>query len=558
MASPCPARAPLQPSVGSGSNTYQQAVNEVDGNPVVGGSQHALQQYDPTRTTLLDSHITKSGGDFQAIEVYGGYVYASCHCMDFTYSGTNDFTSPSGFRAVDAIRTIGRWNAQTFDYDPSWWPNGLKGNNDEGAWGITQDARACLWIGGDYTRGAYSGVAATDWLGGFARFCPEDSTPPSAPTGLTSSPGAPYVDLAWGASSDAAGSLVYDVYRNDRIIATVSGTTYRDPIDLAAAGPQRYTVRAADGRGNRSASPAPITVTDAARLRVTTSPALPAEIIVDGIARDSWGLNWVELPAGSHEVCFGPVPGYVAPPCQTVALATGITTVTGTYTANGYLRVITSPAVASTISVDGVPRNDWGLWAEVPPGTYRVCFGNVAGLSVPACRDVVVAAGATATTTGTFTAQAGAPGPTASLGYLRATTSPAVGSMVSIDGQWANNWGVDWVKLPVGAHQVCFASAPATTAPACTTVVLAAGATAAVAGVYAPKGFLRVVTSPAVPATITVDGQVANAYGVWTSKAPGPHEVCFGAVPGYMAPPCQSAMVVAGATTTVTGAYAPS
>ena len=476
--------------------------------------------------------------------------------MDFTYSGTNNFTSPSGFRAVDHIRTIGRWNAQTLDYDPSWWPNGLKGNNDEGTWSISQDGRGCLWIGGDYTRGAYSGDAATDWLGGFARFCPEDTTPPSTPTGLTVSVGSAGVDLAWGASVDT-GAVTYDVYRGGRIVATVSGRSYRDPLDVAVAGPQRYTVRAADARGNRSASPAPVTAADTPRLRATTSPALPAEISVDGIARDSWGLNWVELPAGSHQVCFGPVPGYTAPACQAASLAAGTTTVTGSYAAKGYLRVITSPAVASTISVDGVARNDWGLWAEVPPGSYQVCFGAVAGYATPSCRTVVVAAGSTATTTGTFATQAGAPGPTGSHGYLRATTSPAVGATISVDGQWANSWGLDWVKLPVGSHQVCFGPAPATTAPSCSTVTIATGATATVTGTYAAKGFLRVVTSPAVPATITVGGQVANAYGVWTPEAPGSYQVCFGSVPGYVAPACQTATVAAGATTTVTGTYTP-
>ena len=38
-----------------------------------------------------------------------------------------------------------------------------------------------------------------------------------------------------------------------------------------------------------------------------------------------------------------------------------------TYEQNGYLRAITSPALPSTISVDGVARNDWGLWTEVQP-----------------------------------------------------------------------------------------------------------------------------------------------------------------------------------------------
>jgi serine/threonine-protein kinase len=294
------------------------------------------------------------------------------------------------------------------------------------------------------------------------------------------------------------------------------------------------------------------------QLRVTTNPAVPADITVDGIARDSWGLNWVPFAIGPHEVCFGDVPGYTKPPCQNVTMTQGATSVVqGNYTANGYLRVITSPAVATTISVAGVARNDWGLWTEIPPGTYSVCFGKVAGLDVPACRDVVVAAGATSTTTGTFTANAAAPGPTTEFGYLRATTSPAVNSMISVDGLPRNNWGLDWVKLPVGSHEVCFGPAPNTTAPAsCTTTNVTNGATATVTGTFAPKGFLRVLTSPSLPATITVNGQIANAYGMWTAKTPGTYTVCFGYVAGYTTPACQNGLDLdADGSLTLTGTY---
>ena len=295
-----------------------------------------------------------------------------------------------------------------------------------------------------------------------------------------------------------------------------------------------------------------------ARLRVTTSPALPADIVVDGVARDRWGLNWAMLPPGPHQVCFGEVPGRIAPACQTITLVPGATTtVTGTYTQNGYLRVITSPAVASTISVDGVARNDWGLWAEVAPGTHTVCFGPAAGFAPPACREVAVAAGATATTTGSFVVDAAAPGPAGSFGYLRATTSPALAAMIRVDGAWRNNWGLDWLKLPVGPHQVCFGPVPDRTAPACTTATVVAAATATATGSFGTDGFLRVLTSPALPASITVDGQVANSFGVWTAKAPGSHHVCFGVAAGYVAPPCQDPVVSPGATTTVTGTYVP-
>ena len=64
------------------------------------------------------------------------------------------------------------------------------------------------------------------------------------------------------------------------------------------------------------------------------------------------------------------------------------------------------------------------------------------------------------------------------------------------------------------------------------------------------------VTSPAVPANITVNGVAANAWGMWTSKEPGSYDVCFGDVPGYTTPPCQNGQTVtAGNTTTVTGTY---
>ena len=43
---------------------------------------------------------------------------------------------------------------------------------------------------------------------------------------------------------------------------------------------------------------------------------------------------WTDIPAGSHQVCFGPVPGFVTPPCSTVNLVAGTPfTLTGNYTA---------------------------------------------------------------------------------------------------------------------------------------------------------------------------------------------------------------------------------
>jgi len=73
------------------------------------------------------------------------------------------------------------------------------------------------------------------------------------------------------------------------------------------------------------------------------------------------------------------------------------------------------------------------------------------------------------------------------------------------------------------------------------------------------KGFLRVNTSPALHGAVYVNREVANDWGMWTSKAPGTYEVCFGPVPGYVTPACQTGVAVtSGNTTTITGTYTPS
>ncbi len=280
---PSPGIGPWSASVGAVAK-YQQAVEDLgDGRILVGGSEHDFQLWNADRTQLLDSTITKQGGDTQAIELLDGKVYMGCHCGDWVYQGTNNWTTPTGFRSVQPINLVGQWDPATFTYDTSWYPSGLKGTKGEGVWAIDKDARGCLWVGGDLVRGGYSGDAATDWLGGFARFCAEDSTPPSAPFNLTATASGSGVTLDWNASTDASGTVSYDVYRDDRVIATVYGRTFTDP---TVSGQHRYTVRAADARGNRSASPAPISVNG------------PSPVIATPVA---FGSTWTYQANGTED-----------------------------------------------------------------------------------------------------------------------------------------------------------------------------------------------------------------------------------------------------------------
>ncbi|MCB0976842.1 MAG: hypothetical protein KDB02_05225, partial [Acidimicrobiales bacterium] len=372
---PVPGLGPFQPSKGSvDDNLYQQAVGEtVDGNLLVGGSQHDLQMYTPDRWTMLNSHITKKGGDFQAIEVLDGYVYASCHCMNWNYSGTNDWSNPRNFRAVDPIRMIGRYDEKNLDYDTNWWPNSTKGSNDAGIWAIDSDSRRCLWVGGDLIRGAYSGNAATDYLGGFARFCPTDAVAPTAPTNLTVSPDESGVTLTWSPSTDASGSVSYDVYRNDRVIAQVWGTSYRDTSFVGPIAGNVYTVRATDPSGNRSASPAPI----------DTGAVTPPPVVGIPVA---FGSSWHYSDDGSDQGTAWRSPGFDDSTWSTGAAPLGwggaqATAIGPTKPTTAYFRTtfqVTDPTAVKAVDLDGLVTQGAVFYLNgVEAGRFNMPSGKV-------------------------------------------------------------------------------------------------------------------------------------------------------------------------------------
>ena len=289
--------------------------------------------------------------------------------------------------------------------------------------------------------------------------------------------------------------------------------------------------------------------------RVTTGPALPSQILVDGQIADSWGLNWLNLTPGTHTLAFTHVEGYTEPAPQQVTINSGqTTTVNGSFTQRGSLRVITSPAVPSTITVDGIPRNNWGLWTDIPTGSHQVCYGPVADFTPPSCESANVQAGQLTTVTGTFTSSPGAPGETGK-GELRVTTNPALASQILIDGVIRNSWGLDWLKLAPGTYTLSFTHVEGYTEPAPQQVTISSGQITTVNANFTQRGSLRVITSPAVPGTIFVDGLPRDNWGMWTDIPTGPHQVCFGAVQGLTAPACQNANVTAGQLTTVTGTY---
>ncbi len=80
-----------------------------------------------------------------------------------------------------------------------------------------------------------------------------DTTPPSAPSGLTASVMANSVKLIWGASSDNVGVTGYKVFRDGTQIGSTAMTSYTD-MAIAPTTTYNYTVEAADAAGNVSAA----------------------------------------------------------------------------------------------------------------------------------------------------------------------------------------------------------------------------------------------------------------------------------------------------------------
>ena len=108
-----------------------------------------------------------------------------------------------------------------------------------------------------------------------------DSTPPTAPTGLTgTSPSASTIALSWSASTDNTGVTGYEIYRGTATTptATVTGTTFTDT-GLSPSTTYSYVVKAIDAAGNRSAPSNTATVSTAAGgTTITLTPTDDATI----------------------------------------------------------------------------------------------------------------------------------------------------------------------------------------------------------------------------------------------------------------------------------------
>jgi chitodextrinase len=87
-----------------------------------------------------------------------------------------------------------------------------------------------------------------------------DTIPPTAPGGLTAKVGkGRKVALSWSASTDNVGVVGYQLYRNGKLVATLTGTVYTDALG-AKTRTATYDVVAFDAADNLSAASNAVTV----------------------------------------------------------------------------------------------------------------------------------------------------------------------------------------------------------------------------------------------------------------------------------------------------------
>lgn len=172
-----------------------------------------------------------------------------------------------------------------------------------------------------------------------------DSTPPTAPSGLTvTAVSSSQINLSWAASTDNVGVTGYKVERcqgagcsNFAQIATPTGTTFNDT-DLAGSTSYSYRVRATDAAGNLSGYSATGTASTAtgpisvliAPLRggLTVSQSLNFTATLQNDV-GSAGVTWTSTDGGFFSSQSTSAATYLAPN------AAGIVTVTATSVADG-------------------------------------------------------------------------------------------------------------------------------------------------------------------------------------------------------------------------------
>jgi chitodextrinase len=250
--------------------------------------------------------VAEASGVASTLSLYIGSGSASTRIVAGLYASNSTDSHPAALLAQGALAAPvrGAWNTITLDQQAqltagaTYWiallsPGGagtvafrdvVGGGASETSASSALTALPSAWTtGATYKDGPLSAYAS-------AALAP-DTTPPSAPTGLTTTAvGETSATLSWTASTDDTGVVGYDVYRAATKVATSSTTSYTYT-GLACGTSYNFAVDAYDAAGNVSAQAATTATTTACP--DTTPPSAPGNLSETNATTGSISFAWV-------------------------------------------------------------------------------------------------------------------------------------------------------------------------------------------------------------------------------------------------------------------------
>jgi chitodextrinase len=177
---------------------------------------------------------------------------------------TSPPTQPGGFKAapVDASRVALSWTASTDNVGVAGYRvfrGGVQvatvtGTNFTDT-GLTPSTSYAYQVSAFDAAGNTSTAASAS-----ATTMADDTSPPTAPTNLVATVNKKRVTLDWQASTDNVGVAGYRVFRDGKLVATVTGTSYTENLPGGRTPSASYYVVAFDAAGNVSAASNTVTV----------------------------------------------------------------------------------------------------------------------------------------------------------------------------------------------------------------------------------------------------------------------------------------------------------
>ncbi|MBU7316392.1 glycosyl hydrolase family 18 protein [Paenibacillus oleatilyticus] len=187
---------------------------------------------------------------------------------------------------------------------------------------------------------------------------PTDTTPPTAPTGVSASNvTSTSVSLTWTASTDNVGVTGYDVYQGSTLVGSVATTSYTVS-GLTPSTSYTFTVKAKDAAGNVSAASNAISVKTNGTSNDTTPPTAPTGVSASNVTSSSVTLTWTastdNVGVTGYDVYQGStLVGSVATTSYTVTGLTASTSYTFTVKAKDAAGNVSAASNAVTVTTSG-------------------------------------------------------------------------------------------------------------------------------------------------------------------------------------------------------------